>query len=600
MIDIDWRKDYKREFVCPHCGESGLRLWGKRDSLNYLTAKRLFKCLKCSKNILESYDIEVRFDKGNNQTNWRQDYQVGEFICPNLNCQARNMHLYGTTGGKRQFKCNTCGSFTVESIDFKPKSMSRFSHELPIIKAFIFEDDKWDLRTIIPVINKRDARLFANFQDIQLNSFRYQVKQYIYHQCILNKSPSTIHNKLDTLRLFSYYLTQENITSIEGINRNFILSFVIWDSSQRKGVGDRLIVLRDFFWTGTIQGWFKIDQDIISSEDFPKSKRGNPDPIPDSVREQIENNLYKLPDPIARMWIVSFFTAMRPNELALLKKDCLVQEGSSWKIIWWRQKGKDYHSVPITRVIAKVIQEQMEYIEQLWGDSWDYLFCHYQGLSKTDPSQPSLKPVKKVIHKLHSPFKIAIRSLINALDIRSENDEKADFSPRLVRSTRLTQLFEQGHDLAVISAWAGHQDLATTSTFYTHVSCDLIEKEAGHIQKALFNTDGKYLSYETLPKSFWNNPRAHQLELSGDHINTPIYGYCGLPLNEKCDKFRACYTCRCFVAVPEKLSIYIKTRDELRAKEAKAKTSGHDVLLEQLSRQADQLDKIIASLEGIV
>jgi hypothetical protein len=52
--------------------------------------------------------------------------------------------------------------------------------------------------------------------------------------------------------------------------------------------------------------------------------------------------------------------------------------------------------------------------------------------------------------------------------------------------------------------------------------------------------------------------------------------------------------------VPEKLSIYIKTRDELRAKEAKTKTSGHDVLLEQLSRQADQLDKIIASLEGIV
>lgn len=202
-----------------------------------------------------------------------------------------------------------------------------------------------------------------------------------------------------------------------------------------------------------------------------------------------------------------------------------------------------------------------------------------------------------MIPQCHAPLQLAIRYLIKELDIKDENGELAKFKVRLVRHTRLTQLFEQGHDLAVVSAWAGHKHLGTTGTYYTHVSCNLIEKEVGHIQKALFNADGKPLLYESFPKSFWDNPTAHQLELSSDHINTPIYGYCGLPLSERCDKFRACYTCRFFVAVPEKLPQYIKTRDELRGKESRALANGADILVEQYGRQADQLDKIISRLQ---
>ncbi|MCP6763260.1 MAG: site-specific integrase [Fischerella sp. CENA71] len=387
------------------------------------------------------------------------------------------------------------------------------------------------------------------------------------------------------------------MVSIKQINRQTILDFLSWGRSGSEGIKCRLQVLRNFFWMGNLQGWFFIEQDIIRNEDFPKQKRGNPNPLTDTITEQIENNLHILPEPIARMWIISFFTAMRPGELAFLKKDCLVQEGENWKVVFERKKTKDWHEVPITRTIAKVIQQQVSYIQQLWTDEWDYLFCHYQGLSKSDPTQPNIIPVRKIIPKKHNTLKLAICCLIKALNIRDDNGRLARFSPNLIRHTRLTQLFEQGHDLAVVSAWAGHKYLATTSIYYTHVSCELIEKEAGHIQKSLFNADGQYLSYENLPSSLRLNPRAHELDLSGDHINTPIYGYCGLPLEQQCDKFRACYTCRCFVAVVEKLPLYIKTRDELRAKHSRAMSQGQDVLVEQFAVQEAQLDKIIASLE---
>jgi integrase len=594
MIKIDWNRDYKGEFVCPHCYRYNLQLSGWTSNKH---AKRLFKCTSCYKYTSESHNISLS-DFGA-KINWRRDYKLGEFACPNPECNARCMWLLGFAGGKRQFKCKFCASMTIESIEIVPTIMSRLAHHKLPVKPFCFDDDKWDLRALIPLFNCQDNKIYVNFEKVQQDWFKLLVKRYIYFQCKTGASPATVYKDLCQLRIFSRYLAEQNIVGIYEINRGVILSFLIWDRTGDAAIRDRLGALRQFFWTGTIQEWFEIDQDIIRDDDYPKEKRGNPDPISDTVRKQIENNLHKLPDPIARMWLITFFAAMRPSELALLRKDCLVQEGSGWKIVWQRKKTKDEHEVPITRIIAKVIQEQLEYIEQLWGDNWEYLFCHYQGLSKSDFFQANLKPVKKVIPQAHSPLQIAICCLIEAENIRDDNGKLAKFSPCLVRPTRLTQLFEQGHDLAVVSAWAGHKQLATTALHYTRVSCDLIEKEVGHIQRALFNADGQYLRYESLPKSFWETPRAHELELSGDHINTPIYGYCGLPLDQDCEKFRACYTCRCFVATPEKLPLYTKTRDELRAKESRAKANGQDVLVEQYGRQADQLDKIIASLKEV-
>jgi integrase len=598
MIEINWKRDYKGEFCCPNCNKTGLQSWGR----NNADTKRRFRCSNCKQRTSESCEIKFTSSKAKSEINWRADYKIGEFACPDPNCDARYMLLMGTNrnNGKKTFRCKVCRVMSVNSLDLKNNIIARFG-QYTSFKPFLFEDDIWDLRAVVSSFNNRQSNMFfVNFENVQLDWFRLHVKEYTYYLAKINKPLSTITSHLTSLRIFSYYLAEKNIIGINEINRNLILDFMSWDWTGRDGMRYRLGILRNFFLIGKVQEKFEIDQDIIRDTDFPKRIIKEAEPLSDTVREQIEKNLHKLPEPIARMWIIASFTAMRPNELALLKKDCLIQEGERWKIVWYRQKSQDQHEVPITRIIAKVIQEQLEYIENLWKNDWEYLFCHYQGFSKANSFHLDLKPIKKLIDKSRNPLTTAIRSLIKTEDIRDDNGELAKFSFRLVRPTRLTQLFEQGHDLAVVSAWAGHKQLITTALHYTHVSCDLIQKEAGHIQKALLNSDGQYMRYETLPKTFWENPYAHQLELPGDHINTPIYGYCGLPLEQACDKFRACYTCSCFLAIPEKLPLYIKTRDELRAKEFKVRQNGADVLVEQYQRQADQLDKIIARLEGAV
>jgi integrase len=594
-MEIDWSKDYQGEFVCPECQTLNMRLAGKQFSNN----KRRFICNTCRQRYSESCQIDIRAITcpTNPEVTWYTNHRIKGFVCPE--CQAEDMYFAQTDKyNKIRFCCRSCRKHQYNSIELTRANISHYGDNFIPVIPFNWEEDLWDLRAINPNFDQRDITYSTvNFAEIEVDWFKQKVKKYIHHLCKAGNTFGTIGLHLSALRFFSRYLNQTNVTSFEQINRSLILDYL---AQLKTGIKSKLGSLRNFFTVGTVRGWFTIDQDIIRDDDYPKQRRGNPDPLSDMVREQIEQNLHLLPDPIARMWIICFFAAMRPAELALLKQDCLIQEGQHWKLVWHRKKGNNYHEVPITRAIAKVVQEQQEYIKNLWADEWDYLFCHYHELSSTDLSQAKLEPFRKVIpgHK-NNPFSAGIRCLIQALDIRDENGQPAKFTTKLLRPTRLTQLFEQGHDLAVVSAWAGHKHFATTSTYYTEVSCELMETEAGHIQKALVNSDGHRISYESLPKSFWEKPQAHKLELSGTHINTPIYGYCGLSLDQDCHKFRACYTCQSFVAVPEKLPQYIKTRDELKSKESEALASGHEVLVEQFGRQAEQLDKIITNLQEI-
>lgn len=596
-MDINWKEDYQGEFICPNCDKLGMNVLGFSKSRQ----KRQFVCSHCKKYQQEFCSIKGGYEPIEDPTNegvvWYRNHRIDGFICPE--CNAMDMYIAEVDKyNKKRFRCRSCRKYQYDYIELNSSNISRFTENERHIKPFIWEDDQWDLRTLNLNYDSKDiAHYIANFTQIKQDWLKEKAKQYAVHLCKIEKALGTISHALVAFRSLSRYLQATTINDFSQINRSVVLGYL---SHEKNVTKNNLGALRDFFFVGTIKGWFDIDQDIIRDEDYPKRSKENPDPLSESVREQIEKNLHLLPEPIARMYLICYFSAMRPSELALLTQDCLIQEGQHWKLRWQRKKTDDYHEIPVSRTIAKVVQEQLDYIQNLWGDEWNYLFCHYHELSATEPSQPNLIPIRKILPSSGShPLMKSIRTLITALNIENENGQLAKFTSKILRPTRLTNLFEEGHDLAVVSAWAGHKHFSTTSTYYTKVSCELIDKEAGHIQKALVNADGKNVPYESFPKSFWENPIAHKLELSGTHINTPIYGYCGLDLDQDCHKFRACYTCNHFVATPEKLGQYIKVRDELRGKESKALASGQDVLVEQFGRQADQLDKIIQSLQEV-
>ena len=281
-----WSTDYNREFACPDCGEIGMRLAG-----NTAAGKKIFRCPQCHSRTYESVPIRLRHS--NYKDYWETDYKVGEFACPNPNCDARNVYLHGYSSKKdkkRMFCCQTCCATASESVDLNPRNLRHYGQQglenVPI-QPFDYKSNKWDLRAILPSIDARDTQT-VNFASICCDWFRELAKRYIYHLCKLDTSSGTIVKRVSHLRMFSRYLASRDIRGMEEVNRNLVINFLVAERQQRvsaTAINNRVSSLRDFFWTGNSQNWFQVEQDIIRAEDISKRKIGNPDlpPEPNSL-----------------------------------------------------------------------------------------------------------------------------------------------------------------------------------------------------------------------------------------------------------------------------------------------------------------------------
>ncbi len=467
------------------------------------------------------------------------------------------------------------------------------------IKRFDFDDDIWDVRNLREVEdNEINVRIY--FDKLNPVWLRIIVKKYIKQELITGNAVATAVGRIIQLRPFcSYIEKQTNIQNIEQVNREIILDFLNYFCPEKTNnyIQRELGTLKDFFNKGNLHGWFKLPEHLIRKEDYPKWKKGQTKDIPSKVLEQIENNLYQLPNPIARMWMVGFFCAMRISEIQLCSLDCIKQDTRGrWFITFYRKKNKDHHSLPISRELAQIIQQQQEYIKQEFGNNFDYLFCHYIGVFENDVNQSKLIPVNKTVY--YNVLSRCINCLIRTKNIKDDNGELWHFTNSQLRDTRLTYLFETGHEFTVVSKWAGHKAYTTTQK-YVHVKDHTLREETAPIQAALLNIRGEPLNSKDLPDTLQTNPNAHTLAIPNDHINTPIYGYCGLSLDQDCPHWKACYTCPSFVARRELLPDYIKIRDLLRNKQARAEEKSETALIDQFKQQADSLDTVIASFERV-
>ncbi len=105
MIEVDWKKDYKGEFICYRCNHSQMKHAGFHKGIKQLT------CEECryvtSVAIALSQRSKCLNFRGSNlkhkTTDWEKDYQ-GKFICPNCH----NSELSFGEGRKRKFRCKAC------------------------------------------------------------------------------------------------------------------------------------------------------------------------------------------------------------------------------------------------------------------------------------------------------------------------------------------------------------------------------------------------------------------------------------------------------------------------------------------------------------
>lgn len=232
MIQINWEQDYQKEFSCYFCGYSGIKLEGSGKGY------KNFKCFNCNKHLKNlckiSKNVSLRME-------------AYGLKCSNETCNSKIIVLKQILKGKKYFQCKVCNKISADSIDLNPKNINRLGKKQTSIIQFAFEDDVWDLRAINSNLPIRTNGYTANFNNIKIFWLKRYIKKYILHKCKLNTPLTTINGHLISLRQFSDHVTEKQISYVNSINRETILSFIFWLKSSKNVVKKRLWTVTRFF-----------------------------------------------------------------------------------------------------------------------------------------------------------------------------------------------------------------------------------------------------------------------------------------------------------------------------------------------------------------
>ncbi len=534
---------------------------------------------------------------------------IDNISCPN--CKQNEVVLktehYDNTMHKqiKTMICLGCSQeFTGEGKDWNNNIRRRLGKTIPL-EPWEFEKDKWDLRELYPGIEEYKLEsLFLNFTNCGSNWFVNLLKTYVIWRINSGIRETSLSKQLYILKDFGLFLERRNVTCMEEIDRNLIVTYCnqeLCNLANSTFIRVLSCISLFFKWGNETQN-FITPSTLIISFDSPQISNEEPDPLEDSVIEAIVENLHILPEPIQLMFMLGFHLGTRPSELCYLPKDCckLDQDGTTWWVEFDREKSSDKHRLPVPTEIVHLIKKQKTYIEKVIDDDYPYLFCHYQELGITGyPNYPRMKAIKRppIVTSFANPMVKVIKSLIEKCNILDSNRKLANFTGAILRPSRATQLINDGYSLNFVRSWLKHRRESTTKRHYTRYDAGQLLD----VSSVMANVNQKFYPYESNPESLnpeslRQNPELHELDgltmLNGE----PLYGYCSF--REFCPRFGKCYTCGFHVASADKLSHYKSQLEQLKIKEEIAFNHGSSEIYESYQQIVNALESIIDALEG--
>lgn len=506
----------------------------------------------------------------------------GQEFCPRCKYDNFVYHEVSCDGkpdkNRSRYICNDCGrSFIGRKYQGKHYKVDPDSE---------YKKDVWDLRCLGVEVPPASSKYKLKFDHILQPWLRQAAKLFIRHVLIVNSS-SEAFCKLMSLKRFSRFIL-ENYSSInpQDINRAIILKWLEYLSHQSYSVRVKGIVhTNQFFELCQRNQWLNlIDKPLIYKEDYPgKQPRPTPRDMPREVVEQVNRNLDKLPEPYMRMILVIQETGMRVAELCLLQFNCLRQDNhGDWFLNYRQFKMKKDHSVPISRELVEVIQEQQAFIVGLFGTDFEYLFCS-----------------RNVYTWLKRPM--GTRGFADIVDRFGEENSICDASGQLwkfqthqFRHTVGTSMINRGVPIHIVQRYLGHETPEMTLR-YARIYDQTLKEEVAKFQGKVVNISGQVVESQ--------NPEFDTAELQWFKRNIQAQalpnGSCALPAPMKeCPHANACLTCTHFRTTLEFLDQHKEQLQQTEKLIEKAKANDWSRQIEMNARVADNLRNIINSLEA--
>lgn len=497
-------------------------------------------------------------------------------------CQSNNYVKAGkNSSGKQQYRCKDCESIFVKN----PKVNSHLK----------VSEDVWLASEIGLLVNQSEARTKISFINIQQDWLKNIAKKFVKY-IASTRNHRTIRRYISTINSFSRFIAEQypEIFSMNQIDRSVIVDFIEyitkhkWTEQHRNKQLENLQVL---FETGIRNQWFNLQPYLIYPEDKSKKICRNPRYIPEEVMQQLNSNLDKLPEPIMRMVLVLQECGLRIGELCNLQFDCLRRDiHGDFYLQFMRWKMKKESSIPISRELAKVIQEQQKYIRDNLGQKFNYLFCAREPGNKRSQFIPKPKMI------LADSFVNALKRLAEQLDIKDSSGNRWNFQSHQFRHTVGTRMVNNDVPMHIIQRYLGHES-PTMTQVYAYIHDKTLKKEiAKYHDNRVVNIAGEVV--ESTNPELDNDLELHLLKKKVLAQSLPN-GSCARPIVlGECPHANACFTCGDFRTTVEFLDQHKSQLEETEKLVKNAEENGWKRHAEMNTKVRDNLQKIITTLES--
>ena len=585
QLEVNWKKEYINEFSCPYCN------LGRLSNAFYNSkniCRLVLRCNSCRTDVCLTDSVHARIYR------YRPNIECPNPLCTEIGHDGQKGWIYHIGNGSSDSKCYFC------RITFKSDAIGSQSWIAKSIKndilPFDFDRDTWDLKNFFENTCQRNIY----FKDISPEWYCLEVKKYLYHLLKLKiySSSACISKKLPVLRQFGKILKRDEVEDYKSITRKSILSFL--DSckgNKNVTINRKLSDLKYFFeWMGLSAS------NLVLNRDFLKVNSDEITWLDEVIRTKIKQNLPKIPDFIARHYLIQEYTAARVRDVCQMPFDCLVEEDGTWYIMFFQQKTKRWQRIPATREIRRVVEEQQQWIRKTIGLEYSYLFCHFRTIKAISyPKFLNIKPLPfpPKVDGIKNPMTRIIRMLIENENILDANGQKPYFTGKITRPSRLQEIRVK-HGIEAAQLYADHKRSKTTFQHYTPPTLEEVASVDLPFQKLLLNPDNKFLPWQSLPESLLKNPKAHELDLEIPP-RLVVYGHCALDPKTPCpiNLFPKCYGCSSFRPSTDKLPLYERQYQGEQQRLAEAQQVDAELVQEEAKATIEAMDKWLPELRSI-
>lgn len=473
--------------------------------------------------------------------------------------------------------------------------------ESSFIDNSLMHKDRWDGEKDLGMrVNQHLQQKTLNFGVIKQPWLKDAAKRYILYRRVQGKKFSTLLENKNRIQRFAKFLASQYVRGFEDISSSVLESYIVSLNRLSKTTQNtQIIYVKTFLNTGTINGWFNVSTYILAKKTYTiKPNHNKIRYIPDEVLRQLDEHLHLLPDPVQRMVVLIRALGLRAGELLQLRFDCLRQHrDGEWSIqfICWKFNQR-LDTLPINKILVKLIKEQQEYVRAHLGNEFPYLF--------SGNKKGGIKQRRELFGFEPNPRVMSINSYVRYLNRLAEHCNMCDaagnrwhFTSHQFRKTVATKMTNEGVRQYVIQMYLRHRS-PDMMLHYAYVLPATIKKEidALHKQKKIVDITGAEVE---ILRPELDNDIGWQWLLSNMQPLALAMGFCARPaLQKPCPHANACMSCKHYRLDTDDLPALYQHLDCTRKLKAESERLGYVRQIKGIEQDEAKLTNLVKSLES--